>query len=104
MIITKKALPRRTFLRGMGTALALPLLDAMLPSMTALADTPAAHAKRLGFFFVPLCGLPLGSVGDQAPGSGNPPAAARNLDGFSVRCGPVRQRLCLCLPEQSFLV
>ena len=42
MIITKKALPRRTFLRGMGTTLALPLLDAMVPSMTALAAT-AAH-------------------------------------------------------------
>ena len=31
MIITKKALPRRTFLRGLGTTLALPLLDAMVP-------------------------------------------------------------------------
>ena len=41
MIITKKALPRRTFLRGMGASLALPLLDAMVPSMTALAKTPA---------------------------------------------------------------
>ena len=39
MIITKKALPRRTFLRGMGAAVALPLLDAMVPSMTALART-----------------------------------------------------------------
>ena len=37
MIITKKALPRRTFLRGMGATIALPLLDAMVPSMTALA-------------------------------------------------------------------
>ena len=39
MIITKKALPRRTFLRGAGAALALPLLDAMVPSMTALTTT-----------------------------------------------------------------
>jgi hypothetical protein len=54
MIVTKKALPRRTFLRGMGTALALPLLDAMLPPMTALAGVPAAHAKRLGFLYVPM--------------------------------------------------
>ena len=37
MIITKKALPRRTFLRGMGATVALPLLDAMVPSLTALA-------------------------------------------------------------------
>ena len=39
MIITKKALPRRTFLRGLGATVALPLLDAMVPSMTALART-----------------------------------------------------------------
>ena len=38
MIITKKALPRRTFLRGMGATVALPLLDAMVPSLTALAE------------------------------------------------------------------
>ena len=56
MIITKKALPRRTFLRGMGTALALPLLDAMIPSMTALADTAAAPSRlrRLGFVYMPM--------------------------------------------------
>ena len=56
MIITKKALPRRTFLRGVGTALALPLLDAMIPSMTALAETPAAPAKlrRIGYVFMPM--------------------------------------------------
>ena len=40
MIITKKALPRRTFLRGLGATLALPLLDAMIPAATALASTP----------------------------------------------------------------
>ena len=39
MIVTKRALPRRTFLRGLGTALALPLLDAMVPAMTAVAAT-----------------------------------------------------------------
>ena len=56
MIITKKALPRRTFLRGVGTALALPLLDAMIPTMTALAETPAAPAKlrRIGYVFMPM--------------------------------------------------
>ena len=59
MIITKKALPRRTFLRGMGAAVALPLLDAMVPSMTALADTPAAPVRRLGFVYMPMgCDLP----------------------------------------------
>jgi len=54
MIITKKALPRRTFLRGMGASLALPLLDAMVPSMTALAKTPADPVRRLGFVYMPM--------------------------------------------------
>ena len=54
MIITKKALPRRLFLRGMGATLALPLLDAMVPSMTALAATPAAPVRRLGFVYMPM--------------------------------------------------
>ncbi len=59
MIITKKALPRRTFLRGMGATVALPLLDAMVPSMTALARTPAAPVRRLGFVYMPMgCDLP----------------------------------------------
>ncbi len=51
MIITRKYISRRTFVRGMGTALALPLLDAMIP---AAAASPVSQAKaRLGFFFVP---------------------------------------------------
>ena len=54
MIITKKALPRRTFLRGMGATLALPLLDAMVPSMTAWAATPANPVRRLGFVYMPM--------------------------------------------------
>jgi hypothetical protein len=52
-IITKRALPRRTFLRGAGVALGLPLLDAMVPALSALADTPAAVASRLGFIYMP---------------------------------------------------
>jgi hypothetical protein len=54
MILTKKALPRRTFLRGMGATLALPLLDAMVPSMTAQAATAANPIRRLGFIYVPM--------------------------------------------------
>jgi len=54
MIVTKKALHRRTLLRGLGTSLALPLLDAMVPSMTALAATPAKPIRRLGFVYVPM--------------------------------------------------
>lgn len=54
MIVTKKALSRRTMLRGMGASLALPLLDAMVPSMTALAATPANPVRRLGFVYIPM--------------------------------------------------
>ena len=54
MIITKKALPRRTFLRGIGASFALPLLDAMVPSMTALAKSPADPVRRLGFVYMPM--------------------------------------------------
>ncbi|MEP7304716.1 MAG: DUF1552 domain-containing protein, partial [Acidobacteriota bacterium] len=54
MIITKKSLPRRTFLRGVQATLALPLLDAMIPAATALAKTPAKPVRRLGFVFIPM--------------------------------------------------
>ena len=54
MFITKLSLPRRTFLRGVGATLALPLLDAMVPSMTALANTPADPVRRLGFVYMPM--------------------------------------------------
>lgn len=56
MIVSKIALPRRTFLRGAGAALALPLLDAMTPALTALANTPASPARlrRLGFVYMPM--------------------------------------------------
>lgn len=54
MIITKKALPRRTFLRGAGASVALPLLDAMMPAMTALAASPAKPVRRLGYVYIPM--------------------------------------------------
>src|SRR5512134_1368972 len=53
MIITKMALPRRTFLRGMGAAVALPLLDAMVPALSAQSRTAAAPVRRLGFVYIP---------------------------------------------------
>ena len=54
MIITKRALPRRTFLRGMGAAVALPLLDAMVPAMTAQTATAANPVRRIGFVYMPM--------------------------------------------------
>src|SRR5262245_47662034 len=61
MVITKKALPRRTFLRGMGATLALPLVDAMVPALYATARTatqpigrtPAQPLRRLRFVYIP---------------------------------------------------
>ena len=53
MFLTKTHLPRRTFLRGMGATLALPLLDAMVPAMTAQAQTAARAIRRLGFVYMP---------------------------------------------------
>lgn len=53
MIITKKALPRRTILRGLGVSLALPWLESMVPALTALSRSAAAPAKRFGVFYVP---------------------------------------------------
>ena len=54
MIITKKALPRRTFLKGIGATVSLPLLDAMVPAATALEKTPAKPVRRLGYVFMPM--------------------------------------------------
>lgn len=51
MIITKMSLPRRTFLRGAGVAIALPFLDAMVPALAAAGESSAT--MRIGFFYVP---------------------------------------------------
>ena len=53
MFVSKKSLPRRTFLRGMGTVVALPVLDAMVPSFTLLAKTAANPQKRFGAVYIP---------------------------------------------------
>src|SRR6202048_4362485 len=50
MIVMKKALPRRTFLRGIGATLALPFLDAMVPALRAKSAKPT---PRLGFIYTP---------------------------------------------------
>src|SRR5437879_65942 len=69
MFLTKKAIPRRTFLRSGRAILALPLLDAMIPAATMWAQTPAKPVRRLGFVFIPMgC--------DQARWT--PPVASQN--------------------------
>ena len=51
--LTKKHLSRRTVLKGVGAAVALPLLDSMVPAATALSKTAAAPKLRTGFFYIP---------------------------------------------------
>src|SRR5262245_10968078 len=53
MFLTRRHLSRRTVLKGAGVTLALPLLDAMIPAATALAQTAAAPKLRMGFFYIP---------------------------------------------------
>ena len=60
MFITKKHIPRRTFLRGIGAAVALPLLDSMIPASTVLAQTAASPKLRMGFIY-----FPHGAIMDQ---------------------------------------
>jgi hypothetical protein len=53
MIISKKAIPRRTVLRGLGSMLALPLLDSMMPALSAMQKTAARPINRFGVMYVP---------------------------------------------------
>jgi hypothetical protein len=82
MIITKKVLPRRTVLRGLGATLALPLLDAMVPALTAQAETAAnpARLRRLGFVYIPMgCDVTRWT-----------PPAQQNLDELSSTLSPLK--------------
>ena len=88
MMITKMALPRRTFLRGAGAMLALPLLDAMAPAASALANTAAAAPRRLGYVYIPMGMNPVpwtpAEVGSDDHALADPVAAAaepRERDG-----------------------
>src|SRR5262249_53921695 len=53
MFISKTHLPRRTFLRGLGATIAVPLIDAMVPALSALAQTAAQPVRRLGVVYAP---------------------------------------------------
>ncbi len=65
MIITKKALHRRTFLRGVGATIAMPFLDAMIPALGSSAQT-LEPAKRMGFFYIPMGSNPVEWMPAQA--------------------------------------
>ena len=71
MFITRMSLPRRTFLRGMGVTLALPLLESMVPALTAAAKTAANPARRFGVVFVPL---------GERPGYWTPKTVGENFE------------------------
>jgi hypothetical protein len=76
VIVTKKVLPRRTFLRGAGVTLGLPFLSAMVPAMSALRLSAATNVRRLGFFYLP------NGVGKNHSGIDywNPPGQGTSLE------------------------
>jgi len=90
MFISKMHLPRRTVLRGLGATLALPLLDSMVPALTALSKTAAAPVRRLGVFYVPNgMSMPYWSPKAEGPLTELPPTL-RSLAEFKDRvllCG-----------------
>jgi len=75
MFLTKKHLSRRTVLKAAGVSLSLPLLDAMIPAYTALAQTAAAPKLRAGFFYIPhgaiMWNTPYGQASDAWTPSGS---------------------------------
>lgn len=78
-VMKRTSLPRRTLLRGAGTVIALPLLDAMVPSLTAAEATPAAeqNLRRIGYVYIPMGfnpkpWIPKGTTLDQLPASLQP--------------------------------
>ena len=94
MIGTKKALPRRTFLRGLGTALALPLLDAMVPPMTALAGPEPAGA--------PASATDVNREAEPEPGRAVGRCDARHLADRPTSSAPaVGRRLPDSMPETT---
>jgi hypothetical protein len=82
MLITKMALPRRTFLRGMGVALALPLLDAMVPALSAVGSSAAKPVRRLGFIYTP---------NGATMAAWTPPGEGPKLDTLSPTLSPLER-------------
>ena len=80
MFITKKHLSRRTFLRAGGATVGLPLLSAMIPARTALAQTAAAPKPRMGFFYLPHGAIMNNTHFGKAMDKWTPEAEGRNFD------------------------
>ena len=88
MIITKRYLPRRTVLRGLGATLALPLLDGMMPALSPLRATAAQPARRFGAIYVPN-GVEMRAWTPAAEGS------AFELSPILQPLAPVRDQVCV---------
>ena len=86
MFVTQKAIPRRTFLRGAGATLALPLLDSMVPALTAARLTAANPVPRLTYIYVPN-GMHMPLWKPESPGRNVP------LSPILEAMEPVRDRL-----------
>ena len=90
MFITRTHLPRRAVLRGLGATLALPLLDCMVPALTAQRRTAAAPVRRFGVFYVPNgMSMPYWYPKTEGPLAQLPPTL-RSLEAFKDRvllCG-----------------
>src|SRR5262249_13089813 len=98
MIITRRAIPRRTVLRGIGATLALPLLDGMVPALTALQKTSARPITRFGVMYVPN-GMVMEQWTPAAEGAGfelTPTLAA--LEPFRDRLLVLSQLACVPTP------
>ena len=82
MFITKRSLSRRTVLRGLGATIALPLLDGMVPALTAISRTAAAPIRRFGVFYVPNgMSMPYWFPKTEGPlKAGHLPATLQSLD------------------------
>jgi hypothetical protein len=80
MFLTKKHLSRRTVLKGAGVSLALPLLDAMIPAGTALAQTAAAPKLRVGFFYIPHGAIQWNTSHGTAMDRWNPSGSGANFE------------------------
>src|SRR5262245_52691898 len=98
MIVTKKAIPRRTMLRGLGATLALPLLDGMIPALTAQSRTAAAPVHRFGVMYV-VNGMIMQNWTPSAEGAGYelPPTLA-SLAPHRSRFSVLSQLACVPSP------
>ncbi len=98
MFISKRHLPRRTVLRGLSASVALPLLDGMVPALTALSQTAAAPVKRFGMFYA-TNGMSMPYWAPKSEGTLDAlPATLHTAEGFKdkvLMCGGLKQESSL---------